>query len=312
MWLKMVKSLLYNDLYYWDFYALSQNEAINWHPSLLKIKKKQWDWQYLSEHSKCFSDYSGAKNQSNLSKNIKQFKDVLDFGILSNRNDITFDDSLLKEFNSEAWDWKSISSSEKLSVSNEFLIKNQDKDWDWCQLSQSHKLIIDKELLEKTKQRNWDWGCLSSNPALKISLSDLLSLEISNWDWVALSGRNDIEFDNESVISTIDKPQITWDWALLSSRKDLTYDENLTLKIIHKPIDWKCVSSFDTFVPSVNVLSKLSSYDLDWDAISQNNSLTKDVLWPYREKLNWHFVSQSETFQRLGRDFFLKYRDYLD
>ena len=312
MWLKMVKSLLYNDLYYWDFYALSQNEAINWHPSLLKIKKKQWDWKYLSEHSKCFSDYSGAKNQSNLSKNIKQFKDVLDFGKLSNRNDITFDDSLLKEFNSEAWDWKSISSSEKLSVSNEFLIKNQDKDWDWCQLSQSHKLIIDKELLGKTKQRNWDWGCLSSNPALKISLSDLLSLEISNWDWVALSGRNDIEFDNESVISTIDKPQITWDWTLLSSRRDLTYDENLILKIIHKPIDWKCVSSVDTFVPSVNVLSKLSSYELDWDAISQNNSLTKDVLWPYREKLNWHFVSQSETFQRLGRDFFHKYRDYLD
>lgn len=312
MWLKMVKSLLYNDLYYWDFYALSQNEAINWYPSLLKIKKKQWDWKYLSEHSKCFSDYSGAKNQSNLSKNIKQFKDVLDFGKLSNRNDITFDDSLLKEFNSEAWDWKSISSSEKLSVSNEFLIKNQDKDWDWCQLSQSHKLIIDKELLGKTKQRNWDWGCLSSNPALKISLSDLLSLEIPNWDWVALSGRNDIEFDNESVISTIDKPQITWDWTLLSSRRDLTYDENLILKIIHKPIDWKYVSSVDTFVPSVTVLSKLSSYDLDWDAISQNNSLTKDVLWPYREKLNWHFVSQSETFQRLGRDFFLKYRDYLD
>ena len=312
MWLKMVKSLLYNDLYYWDFYALSQNEAINWHPSLLKIKKRQWDWQYLSEHSKCFSDYSGAKNQSNLSKNIKQFKDVLDFGILSNRNDITFDDSLLKDFNSEAWNWKSISSSEKLSISNDFLIKNQDKDWDWGQLSQCHMLVIDKDLLEKTKQRNWDWGCLSSNPALKISLSDLLSLEISNWDWIALSGRNDIEFDNESIISTIDKPQITWDWTLLSSRSDLIYDENLILKIIHKPIDWKCVSSMNTFVPSVNVLSKLSSYELNWDAISQNNSLTIDVLWPYREKLNWHFVSQSETFQRLGVSFFLKYRDYLD
>lgn len=312
MWLRMVKSLLYNDLYYWDFHALSQNEAINWHPSLLKIRKRQWDWQYLSEHSKCFSDYSGSKNQSNISKNIRQFKDVLDFGILSNRNDITFDDSLLKEFILEDWNWKSISSSEKLSVSNEFLIENQDKDWDWEQLSKGQKIVINKELLEKTKQRAWDWGCLSSNPALRITLADLLSLEILNWDWIALSERNDIEFDNESIITTIDKPQITWDWSLLSSRKDLIYDENLIFKIVQKPMDWKCVSSMDTFVPSVNVLSRISSYDLDWDAISQNKSLTKDVLWPYRNKLNWHYVSQFETFQRLGADFFRKYRDYLD
>ena len=312
MWLRMVKSLLYNDLYYWDFHTLSQNGAINWHPSLLKIRKRQWDWQYLSEHSKCFSDYSGSKNQSNLSKNIRQFKDVLDFGILSNRNDITFDDSLLKEFISEDWNWKSISSSEKLSVSNEFLIENQDKDWDWEQLSKGQKIVIDKELLEKTKQRAWDWGCLSSNPALRITLADLLSLEISNWDWIALSERNDIEFDNESIITTIDKPQITWDWTLLSSRKDLLYNEDLIFKILQKPMDWKCVSSMDTFVPSVNVLSKISSYDLDWDAISQNKSLTKDVLWPYREKLNWHYISQSESFQKMGAEFFSKYRAYLD
>ena len=312
MWLRMVKSLLYNDLYYWDFHTLSQNEAINWHPSLLKIRKRQWDWQYLSEHSKCFSDYSGSKNQSNISKNIRQFKDVLDFGILSNRNDITFDDSLLKEFILEDWNWKSISSSEKLSVSNEFLIENQDKDWDWEQLSKGQKIVIDKELLEKTKQRAWDWGCLSSNPALRITLADLLSLEISNWDWIALSERNDIEFDNESIITTIDKPQITWDWSLLSSRKDLIYDANLIFKIVQKPMDWKCVSSMNTFVPSVNVLSKISSYDLDWDAISQNKSLTKDVLWPYRDKLNWHYISQSESFQKMGAEFFSKYRAYLD
>ena len=71
-----------------------------------------------------------------------------------------------------------------------------------------------------------------------------------------------IIFENRMKMPTIDKPQITWDWTLLSSRRDLTYDENLILKIIHKPIDWKCVSSMKTFEPSVNVLSKLSSYDL--------------------------------------------------
>lgn len=39
MWLEMVKSLLHNNDYDWDFYALSQNDAINWHPAILKIRK---------------------------------------------------------------------------------------------------------------------------------------------------------------------------------------------------------------------------------------------------------------------------------
>lgn len=312
MWLEMVKSLLHNEVYYWDFYALSQNDAINWHPAILRIRKTQWDWQYLSQHSKCFSGNSNTTGQSNLSKNIRQFKDVLDFSLLSDRSDIIFDDTLLNDFIDEEWNWKVISGSNKLSVSNQFLIKNQDKDWDWECLSIGHCLVVDKELLENTKQRSWDWIALSSNKGLKLSLAELLSLDIAKWDWNVLSGRKDIAFDNESILSTLDKSFITWDWTLLSSRADLQYDEEFVLKIWQKPMDWKSVSRMRTFTPSVNVLSKISAFDLDWDAISQNKSLSKDVLYPYRDKLNWTYISQSETFQKLGIEFFRKYRTYLD
>ena len=113
-------------------------------------------------------------------------------------------------------------------------------------------------------------------------------------------------------ISTLDKSFITWDWTLLSSRADLQYDEEFVLKIWQKPMDWKSVSRMRTFTPSVNVLSKISAFDLDWDAISQNKSLSKDVLYPYRDKLNWTYISQSEIFQKLGIEFFRKYRTYLD
>ena len=177
--LEMIKSLLHNDDYYWDFYALSQNDAINWHPAILKIQKKQWDWQYLSQNSKCFSGTLTTFSQSKLSTNIKLFKDVIDFSILSGRPDIVFDDKLLNDFINEKWDWETISKSNKLAVSNKFLIENQNKDWDWESLSKNQCLVIDKELLENTKYRTWDWIGLSSNKRLKLSLAELLSLEIA-------------------------------------------------------------------------------------------------------------------------------------
>ena len=82
------------------------------------------------KYSRCFSSYA-SKGQANLSKNIKQFKNVLDFDILSNRTDIIFNDALLKDFLDQDWNWRTISASEKLSVSNQFIIDNQEKDWDW-------------------------------------------------------------------------------------------------------------------------------------------------------------------------------------
>lgn len=312
MWLEMVKSLLLNEDYCWDFYALSHNDAINWHPAILKIRKKQWDWQYLSQYSKCFSGCSSTYSKTNLSSIINLFKDVVDFNILSSRSDIVFDDALLNDFINEEWDWKSISGSNKLAVSNRFLIENQDKCWDWDSLSKGQCLSLDMELLKNTKQRSWNWIELSSNKRLKLSLVELLSLDVTNWDWTALSCRNDILFDNESIMSTLDKSYITWDWCALSSRSDLLYNEEFVIKVWQKPMDWKAVSRMSSFIPSVNVLSKISDFDLDWDAISQNNYLSKDILFPYKDKLNWKYISQSETFLKSGIEFFRKYRSYLD
>lgn len=310
LWLEMVKSLLYNDEYCWDFITLSQNESINWHPAILKIRRSQWDWQYLSQFSRCFASH--PKDENNIIKNIQQFKDNIDFNLLSKREDVKFSDLLLNTFLEEDWNWKSISASKKLNISNSFLIDNQDKDWDWDILSQGGTIAIDKELLEHTKNRPWNWTLLSSNNSLKMTIAELLSLGISGWDWETLSGRMDILFDNDSILSTVDKSYISWDWNLLSSRSDLQYTEDFVLKIYSKSLDWYAVSRMNSFCPTINVLSKLSSFDLDWDAISQNHSLSKDVLWPYREKLNWQYISQNKTFQNLGLDFFVKYKSFLD
>ena len=310
LWLEMVKSLLYNDDYCWDFITLSQNESINWHPAILKIRRNQWDWEYLSQFSRCFASH--PKDENNIIKNIQQFTDNIDFNLLSKREDVKFSDLLLNTFLEEDWNWKSISASKKLNISNSFLIDNQDKDWDWDILSQGGNIAIDKELLEHTKNRPWNWTLLSSNNSLRMTIAELLSLGISGWDWETLSGRMDIPFDNDSILSTVDKSYISWDWNLLSSRSDLQYTEDFVLKIYNKSLDWHAVSRMNSFCPTINVLSKLSSFDLDWDAISQNHSLSKDVLWPYREKLNWQYISQNETFQNLGLDFFVKYKSFLD
>jgi hypothetical protein len=309
MWLKMVKSLLYNKTYHWDYYSLSHNDAINWNATILSIHKSQWDWQYLSQYSRCFSN---SKDRKVLYKGIKQFKDVLDFQVLSERLDIIFDDELLSKFLTENWNWESISASDRLSVSSKFLNENKDKNWDWVALSQGQCLTIDKELLDGTKDKAWDWNLLSSNRNLTLTLAELLELGITEWNWDTLSGRTDILFDNDSIISTLDKSHITWNWLLLSTRSDLQYNEELIFRLLQKPMDWKCISRMSTFVPSTNVLSKLSSLDLDWDAISKNKYLSKEVLWPYRDRLNWSYISESAVFQKLGKDFFEKYKMYLD
>lgn len=311
-WLGMVNSLLTNDLFHWDFHALSRNNEINWHPAVLKTYKKRWDWQYLSIHSTWFSDDGTSQSRTQLHKNLRQFQDALNFGLLSSRSDITFDDSLLKKFNAEAWDWKAISASEKLAIKEDFLIDNQDKEWDWEVLSQGHKLNITHKLLEQTKHQAWNWELLSANDSLKITLAELLSLNIMQWDWKVLSGRWDIKFDNESLLSTLDNPQITWDWYLLSARPDLIFNEDLILTIWQKPVDWECISRMSSFVPSAKVLSRISSNGLDWSAVSQNEYLTPEVLSQYRDRLDWHVVSQRDSFREQGVAFFCQYKEYLD
>ena len=309
MWLRMVKNLLYSDDFCWDFKALSQNESINWNPVLLKIKKNQWDWSYLSENSKCFSEYKKREHQN---KNIKQFKDLIDFKILSTRTDITFDDFLLEDFISERWDWQAISKSNKLRISNEFLISNQDKDWDWAAISSNQNIKIDKNLISDTISKDWDWMALSNNTSLSINLSDLLTLHVYNWDWKTISKRNDIEFDNDSLLATINDERIDWDWDALSLRNDIIFNESLLMATYNKPLNWLFISRSSTFKPTLNVLSKISSKVVDWDAISQNIFLERNVLWPYKDKLNWYYISLQEKFQKSDFIFYQKYRDYLD
>lgn len=308
LWIKTIKKMLLDAKYHWDFIALSRNDSINWNPAILKTKKTQWDWNYLSENSKCFSNNAGSR----IVDNIGQFKKFLNFDILSHRTDLNFDDELLKKFIFEEWNWNFISSSEKLVVSNSFIINNKDKDWNWNALSRRKNAKIDIQLLKNTKEKPWDWQALSSNSMFTCSLCDLLSLEIFKWDWAAISGRLDVEFDNNSLLNTIDQSVITWDWAKISHRNDLSFDENFIMKTYNLPLDWYAVSGSINFVPSINILSKLSVNVLDWNAISKNPHLSKDILWPYREKLNWTLVCNSAIIKEFDIDSLRKYKDYLD
>lgn len=308
MWVRMVRQILFDTRYSWDFTTLSRNESINGHPAILKIRKYQWDWDFLSANSKCFSNNAGPKRIDN----IKQFKELLNFDILSHRTDINYDDDLLNNLISEEWDWNFISTSEKLKVSNEFLINNKDKDWNWEALSVRKNEKIDIELLKETKEKPWDWFALSSNDRLTCSLMDLLSLDILKWDWSAISGRADIEFDNDSLLNSIGQSSIAWDWSKISTRNDLAFDEDFIMRTYHLPFDWYAVSGSKNFVPSINTLSKLSVNVLDWNAISGNPNLSKNILWPYREKLNWSLICDSSIIKEFDIDFLSKYKDYLD
>lgn len=308
MWLKMVKSLLFDSKYHWNFAALSHNAAINWHPALLSINTDAWDWEYLSLNSKCFSNSFGKNNISNL----KQFKNKVNFKLLSRRSDFTFDENVLKKFEKYPWDWSALSTSENLSVSYNFIIEFKNKDWDWKSFSIKSSFKIVKELLEQTIHKGWDWNALSCNKNLKISLSELFELGINDMDWNTIGKRDDIIFDNASFISSIQSSLIEWEWLDISKRNDLCFDESLLSNLYTFPMDWFSISQKKTFIPTANVLSKISKHKLDWDAISKNSNLKNEILWPYKDKLNWSIISGLELFINQGISFLSKYDKYLD
>lgn len=309
MWLNMIVSLLTNEDYHWDFTTLAKNDAINWHPGILCIKTFQWDWKYLSEFSNCFGNKSGA----HLYDNIKKFSKWIDFGLLSTRNDLTFDDELMQKFIDFDWDWYALSSRDKLAISGGFFINNLNRNWDWNAISAKSPFEVNKAILS-IPNTLFERNLLSSNSKLTVSLSDIIELGIEGWDWKIITGRKDIKFDTNSVIEIISKG-VGLEWETFSKRtdKDLLFDEDLILLLCqeNKPVNWFDISTNATFIPSQNVLSKLASKALNWTAISSSDKLDLNVLWDYRIYLKWDIISKREKFIKQGKKFLEKYAEYL-
>lgn len=250
LWRKFVINELL-DKYNWDFYSISEIDAINDDYHILNRYKEKWNWDFITQNSHYFK----GLNRDN--RKIKSFQQYINFGLLSQRKDTGLTEKIISQF-----------------IAN-----------------------------------NWDWSALSANDSVKFSLGFIKEQKDKPWDWQALSVRDDIEFDNKTFIELSNQ---NWDWAAMSNRQDIEFSEELITQLYDKAFDWQHVSQNNTFVPNCKTLSLLKGKDLDWTAISKNKNLSTEILWDYKDNLDWEHITKNESFNISDNELLNKYKDFLD
>ena len=176
-------------------------------------------------------------------------------------------------------------------------------------LSQKADAGLSDKIISKYLKKKWDWTALSITIAAK-TLEFIKEQKDKPWNWKALSSREDIKFDNETIIELSNRD---WDWVIISKRQDISFCEELITKLYDKPFDWQIVSQNKTFVPNAKTLSLLKGKALNWTAISQKENVEKEILWDYRDSLQWNYLTKNEKLIDVANTEQLeKYKDYLD
>ena len=276
-WINDIFRILGNPDYLWNFKELSKINNINWCDDILEQYVTLWDWEYLSLYSSCF------KQGDNQILRISKFQNHINFFKFSERNDNSISEELIQKFIRYKWNWQLLSQNPTIQYSAKFLYKYKDKDWDWFALSD--KIIKD------------------------FSNEILLQLTDKNWDWHIISGRKDIEFTKELFKKLIDK---TLNWEVISKRTDITFSEDIISLLKNKPLDWEVVSQNQSFVPNSKTISLLKGKNIDWTAISKNENISVEIIWDYRESLNWMYLTKNKQFDISDIELLSKYKDFID
>lgn len=280
-WEDLVVSILKNEDYDWNFKYLSTLTSINWCDNILKIRSEEWDWDYLSENSKCFS--YNSKRPKELIKHIEKFDEWLNFALLSKRKDVRLDIEKISAHLSYPWDWNAISHNKSFALTAEFVMEHKDFDWDWNALSYRNDCIFTAEFIKDNKDKEWNWAFLSKRKEIVLNTGTLIALVTKEWDWNELMRRKDIEFTPD-----------------------------LLRIIIDKDINWKAISQRDDFYPTLEVLNILKDQSIDWSQISRRKDLSANVIFLFKDKLDWKVLSHSSHINISDIKVLDRYKSYLD
>ena len=280
-WEGMVVSILENEDYKWNFKYLSTLKSINWCDNILKIRSEEWDWNYLSENSKCFS--YNPKKPKELIKHIEKFDTLLNFPILSKRKDVRLDVDTILTHISYPWDWNAISQNKSFVITADFVMEHMNFNWEWCALSSRNDCVFTAEFIKENKEKDWNWQLLSKRKEIVLNTDALIALVSKEWDWNELIRRKDIEFTPE-----------------------------LLRLIIDKDLDWKAISQRDDFYPTLEVLNILKDKNIDWTQISHSKELAANVIFIFKDKLDWKVLSHSSHINISDANVLDRYKSYLD
>lgn len=280
-WEDLVVSILKNEDYKWNFKLLSTLTSINWCDNILKIRSEEWDWDYLSENSKCFC--YNSKRPKELIKHIEKFKEHLNFAILSKRKDLRLDIDTIPAHLSYPWDWNAISQNKSFALARDFVMEHKEFEWEWSALSSRNDCIFTAEFIKENKDKDWNWAILSKRKEIILNTDVLIALIAKDWDWNELIRRMDIKFTPD-----------------------------LLRLIIDKDLDWKAISRRNDFYPTMEVLNILKDKSIDWTQISRREELAEKVIFVFKDKLDWTVLSHSSHIDISDAKILDRYKSYLD
>ena len=274
LWLRIYEDMLNNDSYQWDYNKLTKQPNILKLPKLF-LQKKEWDWEYISEHATWISAQEGRNYYFNL------FADSLDFGKLSHRTDIKLTEKVIERYDKKKqWDWDALVQNESINFSFEYIDKHEDKPWNWHFLAHREGLPFDVVLSHKEK--DWDWHYLSTLDIFEPSVNLLTYL-----------AEHDYEID----------------WNSVSENKKLTGDVIDTFK---DKINWNVFVNSCPALLSIATVNFLKKYKdvISWDDFNERLGVdvTTEMLQEFANRLNWRFVSQSQKI-KFTEELVRKYED---
>ena len=124
-----------------------------------------------------------------------------------------------------------------------------------------------------------------------------------------MSKRKEIVLNTDTLIALVAKE---WDWNELIRRKDIEFSPDLLRLVIDKDLNWRAISQRDDFYPTLEVLNILKDKSIDWSQISRREELIANVIFVFKDKLDWKVLSHSPHINISDTKVLDRYKSYLD
>lgn len=305
IWKVIVKKILSNPIYKWDFKSLTHLDNIQkQHSIFFKIDADKWDWNYISEFGLCLlPEFNGDAN-------LRKYKERINFALVSKRTDICLNEETISSFIDEHWDWATLSANDNVELSIDFVLANKDKTWDWSAISRNESI-------------KWN-GRKSAKLYASIFKDENI---IKAFDWKIFLSRRDIRIDTK-LLQFIHTEVVDY-WPIITSNKRFVPSID-ALSIAEKDrvnptsLNWDIISDSRYLIqynkqkdgkstPNYDFILKYASY-INWEIATQNSVfdiLNNSLLDSFKEYVDWTYISKEIDDDKLGLNYLNRYKKYL-
>jgi hypothetical protein len=314
-WENHVLSYLSEFAELWDFRELSKLDNITRSENIVNYFRQKWDWNILSSDK---SKLLTTKNKEGVVFNerlFQKFERFINFEVISNCKDALLNFEMLNKFNGKNWDWKALSSNERLQIEKEILLNELlEKPWDWNVLSNNPAIEFSNEDLLLLRNKDLDWSYFSTRDW--IANATIIELAYKSWDWYAISSSRHLIFDQNLLRILSNKEDVNWD-NILSSKNLLCNEKTIGIiatSIKNSQENWHTLSSNQNLIFENDSLLDEYKEFWDWDILISRNKIALNsalILRKYKEYINWTALSSDSSFNA-DNSILIEFKNLLD